>query len=50
MLMALLTNFLKIGLPVIAGSLCDIFNLSSATGVLPDTWRIAGVASIFKSC
>ena len=43
-------HFLKIGLPVIAEPLCDIFNLSSATGVFPDSWRIARVASISKSC
>ena len=41
--------FLKIGLPVIAESLCDIFNLSLATGVFPDSWKIARVAPVFKS-
>ena len=41
--------FLKIGLSVIAESLCDIFNLSVATGVFPDSWKIARVAPIFKS-
>ena len=41
--------FLKIGLPVIAVSLCDIFNLSIATGVFPNSWKIAKVAPIFKS-
>ena len=30
-------QFLKIGLPVIAESLGDIFNLSIATGVFPDS-------------
>ena len=42
-------HFLKISLPVISDSLCDIFNLSIATGVFPDSWKIARVAPIFKS-
>ena len=42
-------HFLKIALPVIVESLCNIFNLSIATGVLPDCWKIARVAPIFKS-
>ena len=29
-------------------SLCDIFNLSIATGVFPDSWKIARVAPTFK--
>ena len=41
--------FLKVGLPILAESLCDIFNLSLATGVFPDCWRVARVAPIFKS-
>ena len=41
--------FLKIALPVISESLCDIFNLSVATGCFPDSWKIARVAPIFKS-
>ncbi len=41
--------FLKIGFPVIAESLCAIFNLSLATGTFPDSWKIARVAPIFKS-
>ena len=36
-------------LPVILESLCDIFNLSIATGWLPISWKIARVAPIFKS-
>ena len=40
--------FLKIALPVISGSLCDIFNLSVATRFFPDSWKIARVAPIFK--
>ena len=41
--------FLKIALPAISESLCDIFNLSFATGCFPDSWKIARVAPIFKS-
>ena len=40
---------LKIALPVISESLCEIFNLSIATGCFPDSWKIARVAPIFKS-
>ena len=42
-------HFLKIALPFIGESLCNIFNLSIATGVFPDCWKIARVAPIFKS-
>ena len=42
-------HFLKIVLPVIVESLCNIFNLSIATGVFPDCWKVARVAPIFKS-
>ena len=42
-------HFLKIGLPVISESLCDIFNLSIAAGVFPDSWKIARVVPIFIS-
>ena len=41
--------FLKLALPVISESLCDIFNLSLATGCFPDSWKIARVAPIFKN-
>ena len=41
--------FLKTGLPAVIESLCDIFNLSIATGIFPDSWKIARVAPIFKS-
>ena len=42
-------HFLKIGLPVLIESRCDIINLSIATGVFTDSWKIAKVAPIFKS-
>ena len=41
--------FLKIGLPAVIESLCDIYNLSIAIGIFPDSWKIARVAPIFKS-
>ena len=40
--------FLKIALPVISESLCDMFNLSIATGCFPDSWKIARVAPFLK--
>ena len=40
---------MKIGLPVISDSLCDIFNLSIATWAFPDSWKIARVTPICKS-
>ena len=42
-------HFLKIALPVIVESLCNIFNRSIATGVFPNCWKIARVAQIFRS-
>ena len=42
-------HFLKIAFFVIAESLCDIFNLSIATGVFPENWKTARVTPIFKS-
>ena len=42
-------HFLKIALPVIGESLCNIFNLSIVTVVFPDSWKIVRVAPIFKS-
>ena len=46
--MVLLTIFLRLGLLVLIESLCDIFNLSIVTGVFPDSWKIARVASFSK--
>ena len=40
--------FLKMAPPVISESLCDIFNLSIATGCFPDSWKIARVVPISK--
>ena len=33
--------FLKAGLPILAKFLCNFLNLSFATGVFPDCWKIA---------
>ena len=41
--------FLKIGQSAVIEPLCDIFNLSIATGIFPDSWKIARVAPIFRS-
>ena len=41
--------FLKIALPFIKGSICDLFNLSLFSGKFPDCWKIARVAPVFKS-
>ena len=40
--------FLKIALPIIKGSSCDLFNLSLFSEEFPDCWKIARVAPIFK--
>ena len=45
----ILNHFLKLGMPVVAGFLCDIFNLSIATGVFPENWKTARVAPICKN-
>ena len=41
-------QFVKIAFPIIAESLCDIFNLSLATSRFPNSWKIARVSPIFK--
>ena len=41
--------FLKIALPIIIGSLFDLFNLSLFSGKFRDGWKIAHSALIFKS-
>ena len=47
--MAFADLFLKAELPMLAKSLCDIFNLSLAAGVFPKFWKAAKVVPIFKS-
>ena len=41
--------YLKIVLPVVGGSLCDLFNESLFTGKFPNEWKLARIAPIFKS-
>ena len=40
--------FLKIGMPVFALVLCDIFNWSLTSGTFPQNWGIARVSPIYK--
>ena len=41
--------FIKIALPLISGSLCDLFNFSLFSGIFPTEWKIARVPPIYKS-
>ena len=41
-------HFLKIALPVIGESLCNIFDLSIATGVFPDCWKLLELPPFLK--
>ena len=41
--------YLKIALPVVGRSLCDLFNKSLFAGKSPEEWKIARIAPIFKS-
>lgn len=40
--------FLKIGMPILAQLLSQLFNLSLSLGLSPDCWKIARVAPVFK--
>ena len=40
--------FLKVGMPVLAGSLSRLFNMSMSLGIFLDEWKIARVAPIYK--
>ena len=40
--------FLKVGRPILAPSLSEIFNLSISEGLFPNDWKIARVAPIYK--
>ena len=42
------SQFVEIAFPIIAESLCDILNLSLATGRFPNSWKIVRVSPIFK--
>ena len=41
--------FLKLAMPVVANSLCILFNKSIEHGVFPDSWKTARVAPIYKA-
>ena len=41
--------FLKIGMPILARPLSQLFNLSMSQGLFPDSWKIARVAPIHKT-
>ena len=41
--------YLKIALPVVGGSLYDLFNKSLPAGKCPEDWKIAPIAPIFKN-
>ena len=41
--------YLKIALPVVGGSLCDLFNKSLFARKFPEDWKIAHIALIFKN-
>ena len=41
--------YLKIALPVVGGSQCDLFNKSLFTGKFPEDWKIARIAPTSKS-
>ena len=40
--------FLKKGMPILASSLSQLFNLSISIGQFPDSWKVARVAPIHK--
>ena len=40
--------FLKKGMPILASSLSQLFNLSISIGQFPDSWKVAMVAPIYK--
>ena len=41
--------YLKIALPVVSESLCDLFNKSLFAGKFPKDWKVARIAPIFKN-
>ena len=45
----LASHFIKIAFPVILHSLCRMYNMSTESGIFPDSWKIALVAPILKS-
>ena len=45
----IVSYFLKIALPFIKGSLCDLFTLSLFSWKFSDCWKVARAAPIFKN-
>ena len=41
--------FLKLGMPILASPLSQIFNISMSQGIFPDDWKAARVAPVHKS-
>ena len=41
--------FLKLGLPILACPLSQIFNISMSQGIFPDDWKAARAAPVHKS-
>ena len=44
----LVVKLLKISIPILTPTLCEIFNLSLSTGTFSDSWKITRVVPIFK--
>ena len=42
------SHFLKVGVPILAPSLSEIFSLSISKGLFRNDWKIARVAPIYK--
>ena len=42
------SHFIKIGMPVLAPVLSNIFNTSISEGLFPNNWKVARVAPIYK--
>ena len=40
--------FLQMGMPVLAGSLSQFFNMSMSLGIFQDDWKISRVTVIYK--
>ena len=41
-------NRVKVGMPILALSLSEVFNLSMSIGLFPNDWKIARVAPVYK--
>ena len=43
------SSLLKTGMPILAQSLSQLFNLSFSLGLFPDSWKIARVTQVFEN-